>query len=124
MRESDAGKGLVRRTTTPYVWNDGRISYYASNGSTRVVTSPGPLGEWYSRANAWGEKLLKFVEAMEGGPSSPRERPDIIEAPVETTRNVVLTVRLVAKVGHVLVLAVWAGGYIAWERIKLLDGSH
>jgi hypothetical protein len=124
-REGEPSPGLVRRTTTPYARKDGRTLYYTSGSGVSVVSSPEQaLGKWYRRVTDWAEKLLKWVERVEGGPSAPRERPDNIEAPVETTRNIVLTVRVMVKAGHVLVLLVWAGIYVAYLRIKLLVGLH
>ena len=134
MRESEERKSLVRRDpmqspavlrrTTPYVIN-GRTAYYTSGRGVSVVTSPGLLPEWYGRVNDWGEKLLNFIERMEGGPFAPRERPDNMdEAIVETTKRAILALRLTVKVGHVLLLGFWAIGYLVYERIKQLGGSH
>jgi len=124
-REGEPSAGLIRRVTTPWERDDGRTLYYTSGGGVSAVTLPGQtLGKWYGRMADWGERLLKWVERAEGGPSAPRQRPDIIEDPVETTRNIVLTGRVIAKAGHVLVLLVWAGAYVAYLRIKLLVGVH
>jgi hypothetical protein len=124
-REGEPSPSLVRRTTTPYVRKDGRTLYYTGGSSVSVITSPEQaLGKWYRRVTDWVEKLLKWVERVEGGPSAPRERPDNIEAPVETTRNIVLTLRVMVKGGHVLVLLVGAGMYVAYLRIKHLFGVH
>jgi hypothetical protein len=131
--------GLLR--TTPVLMRDGRTQYRTerfdpTSGQWKldallrytgepVVTSPEQtLGKLYRWVTELGERLLKWVEAVEGGPSAPRERPDSIEAPVETTRNFVLTLILAAKVGHVLALAAWAGTYVAYLRIKHLVGFH
>lgn len=129
--------GLHR--TTPVRMQDGRTQYLTERfdpatgqwkptvllraGGVPVVTSPEQtLGKLYRWLTELGEPLLKWVERVEGGPTAPRERPDSIEAPVETTRNLVLTLLVPAKVGHVLVFAVWAGTYVAYLRIKRLVG--
>ena len=116
--------GLVRRTqdVPPEERRQGAVLHEQSGVS--VVASPEQtLGEWHEWATDLAEKLLNCVERVEGGPSAPRQWPDTVEAPVETTRNIVLTLRAMAKAGHALVLPVWAGA-CAYLRIKHLVGFH
>jgi hypothetical protein len=82
------------------------------------------LSEWYEAVTDLAEKLFKGIERLEGGPSAPRQWSDTVEAPVETTRNIVLTLRVMAKAGHVLVLPTWAVASVAYLRIKHLVGFH
>ena len=122
--KGSASPGLIRRAPTPYVRNDGRTSYYTSRGVS-VVTSPEQvLGEWYGRSIECGERILKWVEHVEGGPGGSREPPDNLEDPVATTRNIVLTVRVMAKAGHIVVLVLWACIYVTYLRIKYMLGFH
>jgi hypothetical protein len=123
VRRTTQSPGLVRRTT-PYVRNDGRMAYYVSGRGVRVVTSPGdPVAELYRRVSEWGEKLLNILERVEGGPTGPRELPDNLEDPIQTTKQVVLALGLMAKAGRVLVLAFWACMYLVWQRFKQLGGG-
>ena len=115
IRSREPSPGLVRRTTT---------SHRSGSGGPVVASPEQMLSEWYEAVTDLAEKLFKGIERLEGGPSAPRQWSDTVEAPVETTRNIVLTLRVMAKAGHVLVLPTWAVASVAYLRIKHLVGFH
>lgn len=137
MREGEERKSLVRRDpskerpavlerTTAFTMPDGRMLYYAGGaGGVIVVLPPGRLAEWYQWVNDWGEKLIDFVEKLEGGPYGPQEQKDLADHTIlETPARVVQVLNLVRKAGRVVVLAMYAIVYLIYLRIKHLLGSH
>ena len=89
-----------------------------------VVVAPfDPLGRWYGQAGDLCEKLLKVLEIIDDGPAEKRDPvEDWLANPVESTRHVVVLVRLVVKLCYVVLLAAWACAYVVWKKITLAGG--
>jgi hypothetical protein len=88
---------------------DGRTVYvrhYPPYGVVAVAV-PGRLGRWYGRANDWCERILKELHILDDARPAADVIDSMAENPPKATRNVILVVLLVAKLGRGIFLAAW-----------------